>query len=472
MYYEFFGLSHPPFKITPDTDVFFEGGKRGAVLQALIHAILQGEGIIKVTGEVGSGKTMLCRMLQMRLPPKVETVYIANPSVSPAEIIHAISFELHLTVSRDSGRIEMMHALNSYLLERHAQGRQVVVFVEESQSMPLATLEEIRLLSNLESKQSKLLQIVLFGQPELDVNLSKPQMRQLRERITQSFRLAPLSREQIGEYLSFRLEASGYRGPALFGVRVVRSISRVSAGLTRRVNIIADKTMLSAFAHGSHNISLRHVKEAARDSEFFGSSTQRRGLKRFAHGLVGLILGTAISVAVFSGHTPFQPAAGVRSIASEHSTPASSPAPLLTEVGTTSFPGVEAQPSKAAGHPHRTTDERALPGLLEQRLRATREWVKATEENRYVIQLLISREEQEHLRNALRKIQSHFDMDNILVYRTFSKNRPYLAFLYGSFETLAKAGAEIAMLPPELKANQPYCRTVRGVRADMEFHDS
>jgi len=171
MYYAFFGLKQPPFRITPDTDFFFEGGNRGAVLEALTYAITHGEGIVKVTGEVGSGKTMLCRVLQARLPASVESVYLANPSVSPEEILHAIAFELQLPLPRDAGRLEVMHALNEYLLAKHAEHKQVVVFVEESQSMPIATLEEIRLLSNLETKQHKLLQIVLFGQPELDDNL-------------------------------------------------------------------------------------------------------------------------------------------------------------------------------------------------------------------------------------------------------------------------------------------------------------
>lgn len=149
MYYSYFGLSQPPFRITPDTDFFFEGANRGAVLEALVYAITQGEGIVKVVGEVGSGKTMLCRVLQARLPKHVEGVYLANPSVSPEEILHAIGFELQLPITREASRLEVMHALNEYLLGRHAQGRQVVVFVEESQSMPIPTLEEIRLLSNL-----------------------------------------------------------------------------------------------------------------------------------------------------------------------------------------------------------------------------------------------------------------------------------------------------------------------------------
>ena len=207
MYYQFFGLSHAPFKITPDTDVFFEGGNRGAILEALIYAISHGEGIIKVTGEVGSGKTMLCRVVQTRLPANVESVYLANPSVSPEEILHAIAFEMRLQLPRDASRLEVMHALNAYLLERHTQQRQVVIFVEESQGLPISTLEEIRLLSNLETQHHKLLQIVLFGQPELDDNLRQQSIRQLRERITHSFTLLPLDLGDTRAYLKYRLQA-------------------------------------------------------------------------------------------------------------------------------------------------------------------------------------------------------------------------------------------------------------------------
>src|SRR5688572_10658005 len=140
MYYSHFGLDQAPFKITPNTEFFFSGGNRGPILEALIYAITHGEGIIKVTGEVGSGKTMLCHMLPTRLPPHIEIVYIANPSVSSEEILHAIAFDLELPVERGAQRLEVMQALHDFLVERHAEGKRVVVFVEESQSMPLATL--------------------------------------------------------------------------------------------------------------------------------------------------------------------------------------------------------------------------------------------------------------------------------------------------------------------------------------------
>src|SRR3990170_8089830 len=268
MYYSHFGLNQPPFKITPNTDFFFTGGNRGPVLEALIYAITRGEGIVKVTGEVGSGKTMLCNMLQNRLPDNVESVYLANPSVAPEDVLHAIAFELGLGVDRHADRLEVMHALQDYLVKRHAEGKRVVVFIEESQSMPLATLEEIRLLSNLETRNDKLLQIVLFGQPELDDNLRQPHIRPLRERVTHSFRLEPLGAREIREYLMFRMRTAGYRGPDLFSDAVVKQVARASLGLTRRVNLIADKALLAAFSENTHTVRPKHVEAAVRDSEF------------------------------------------------------------------------------------------------------------------------------------------------------------------------------------------------------------
>src|SRR5688500_13327110 len=189
MYYEHFGLTQAPFKITPNTEFFFTGGNRGPVLEALIYAITRGEGIVKVTGEVGSGKTMLCNMLQNRLPDNVESVYLANPSVAPEDVLHAIAFELQLGVDRKADRLEVLHALQDYLVRRHAEGKRVVVFIEESQSMPLATLEEIRLLSNLETRNDKMLQIVMFGQTERNETHRRPNIRQWRGRTVPYFRL-------------------------------------------------------------------------------------------------------------------------------------------------------------------------------------------------------------------------------------------------------------------------------------------
>ena len=301
MYYAHFGLTQPPFKITPNTEFFFPGGNRGAILDALLYAISHGEGIIKVSGEVGSGKTMLCRMLETCLPQQIESVYLANPSVSPDEILHAIAFELQLPFGDNEPRIKVMQELHNYLLERHMQKRQVVVFVEESQSMPLATLEEIRLLSNLETGSHKLLQIVLFGQPELDEILRQQQIRQLRERITYSFSLKPLNAQEIKEYLMFRMRTAGYRGPDLFSHGVVHMITKASEGLTRRVNLLADKALLAAFADNTHTIKPKHIKAAIQDSEFSNDIGQRRRLfPRLAWLVFGIVVGALLYGAYLS----------------------------------------------------------------------------------------------------------------------------------------------------------------------------
>lgn len=272
MYYEFFGFNQPPFRITPDTNLFYPGGNRGAVLDALVYSILNGEGIVKVVGEVGSGKTMLCRMLEKELPDNVEVVYLVNPSISPENTLHAIAFELKLNVKPNTSRFEVMNALQEYLLKRHSENQQVVVFVEEAQSMPIATLEEIRLLSNLETQQSKLLQIALFGQPELDEMIARPEIRQLKERITYSFDLTPFKTNDIREYLNTRVRACGYHAGDLFDDAAIKQIEQYSKGLLRRINILADKSLLAAYAENSKNVTQKHTRLAARDTEFVPKS--------------------------------------------------------------------------------------------------------------------------------------------------------------------------------------------------------
>ncbi len=268
MYLDYFGLSKPPFRITPDTHLFFEGCDRGAVLHTLCYAIDNGEGIVKVVGEVGTGKTMLCRMLPLTMGDHIDWIYLAHPSLSPEHTLHAIAHEMGLTVAPDADKLIVMRKLHETLLERHHLGRRVVILVEEAQGMPIDTLEEIRLLSNLETQDHKLMQIVLFGQPELDDNLAQTRIRQLRERITHSVTLSPLDLPDVHEYLNFRLRAVGYKGPDLFSKKVARAVARYSGGLIRRVNILADKMLIIAFTQNRHSLSVSDAKEAARDSEF------------------------------------------------------------------------------------------------------------------------------------------------------------------------------------------------------------
>ena len=345
MYEEYFGLDRPPFKITPDTSLFYEGGKRGDILAALVYAVHRGEGIIKVVGEVGSGKTMLCRMLQLKLPDSVEIVYIANPSVTPEDILFVIAHELSLPVSKEASKHEVMHQLHDYLLQRHVENKQVVLFIEEAQGMPLETLEEIRLLSNLETDQHKLLQIILFGQPELDENLSQQSIRQLRERITHNFDLEPLSQDEIHGYLNFRMREVGYTGPELIDRTVAKKVEQHSDGLLRRINIIADKILLSAFAEGTHNLSAKHVSAAVNDSAF----NQESGGKSKKAWWLGLLALAALIFALLQMRSFWMPRLGA-ALGQNSQNLATNDKPVTDinpEVGDTFQPAAEIEPSVA-----------------------------------------------------------------------------------------------------------------------------
>ena len=310
MYLNHFGLDEPPFRITPHTDFFFAGANRGATLEALLYAITHDEGIVKVSGEVGSGKTMLCRVLMERLPGHVDTILLSNPSLAREEILYAIADELKIDAGNERQPV-LLRILQDHLIKLYGQDRRVVVLIDEAHAMPQETLEQIRLLSNLESSSSKLLQIVLFGQPELDEHLSLPHMRQLKERITHSFRLEPLLRADIEAYLDFRMRAAGYRGPNVFAPEAVRRIVKASEGLTRRVNILADKSLLAAFADDEHGITARHVNRAIRDSEFYHAPMNKAKIGLAAGGVAaGLALGLGLHYLLApSAPAPAQPAA-------------------------------------------------------------------------------------------------------------------------------------------------------------------
>jgi len=447
MYYTYFGLAQPPFRITPDTGFFYSGGNRGPILETLMYAIGQGEGIIKVTGEVGSGKTMLCSMLQSQLPANVATVYLANPSVPPEEILHAIALELQLKPPRDASRLEVMQMLHSHLLERHAQGKQVVMFVEESQSMPISTLEEIRLLSNLETAHAKLLQIVLFGQPELDDNLRQPHIRQLRERITHSFRLNPLKPGEIRDYLNFRLRAAGYRGPDLFSPPVINAIAKATNGLTRRINLIADKALLAAFAGNTHTLTLEHVKAAVRDSEFSNDGPSRPRLKLWLAASL-FALGAGLGIALYALFQAYQ----------GDSMPARAPAASA----------LPSQPPAAKSAPAPTPPVATADSTdtLEARLAATQKWLSQQDKNTYSIQLFGS-ENPRQLTQHLNAIGKFVEIKEIFVYRTIAKQKPSLTVLYGSFNDRRTALDALAKLPAPLKTYNPILRTVQGIRAEI-----
>ncbi len=299
MYLDYFGLKEAPFRITPNTEYWYAGGQRGEILAALGYAIGQGEGIIKVVGEVGSGKTMLCRMLTARLTHPIDCVYLGNPTLAPDEMLAAILADLGVATAAE-GRQARLAQLNQILLERHQSGHRVVVFVEEAQGISLENLEFLRLLTNLETATEKLLQIVLFGQPELDVMLADPRIRQLKDRITLSLNLSPLNEQEVADYLRARLSVAGYRGPDLFPAALISRMTQISGGLSRRINVLADKTLLAAYSEQTHNLELRHLNAAANDTEMTRATLPAaRKLPKWGWTMVGLAVSAALLIFVF-----------------------------------------------------------------------------------------------------------------------------------------------------------------------------
>ncbi len=307
LYLDHFNLNADPFRITPDTAFFFTGGQRGDILEGLVVASMHDEGIISVVGEIGMGKTMLSRMLldRLRVLP-ADTVYLANPVFDRDEILSAIAHDL-MPEPLEGNRAQMLAALESVLIERYAQGRRVVVVIDEAHSMPAPTLEEIRLLSNLETTQSKLLKIVLFGQPELDELLAAPQLRQVRDRISHRFELQPLTVPEVSAYLMFRLHKAGWTGGELFDAAAVKLLAQASEGRTRKLNMLADKSMLAAYAEGVPQVGMQQVRRAASDSSPHSArrAAQPADYKpaRSAHAWQKLApLGLAILVALGVGY--------------------------------------------------------------------------------------------------------------------------------------------------------------------------
>ncbi|MBT9566726.1 MAG: AAA family ATPase [Thiobacillus sp.] len=298
MYFDYFGLKEAPFRITPNTEYWYAGGQRGEMLAALLYAIDQGEGIIKVVGEVGSGKTMLCRKLVAHLPDTVDSVYLDNPTLAPDDMLAAILADLGVDIP-EASRQGRLAQLNRALLARHEAGRRVVVFVEEAQGIALDNLEFLRLLTNLETATDKLLQIVLFGQPELDVQLGDPRIRQLKDRITLSLNLSPLTETEVADYLRARLGVAGYRGPDLFAPSLIARITQISGGLSRRINVLADKTLLAAYAGQTHTLTDAHLEAAAGDADM-ASAPQRKPVRAARFSWIGLGVGLLAALALLA----------------------------------------------------------------------------------------------------------------------------------------------------------------------------
>lgn len=267
MYLNHFGLQELPFGITPDTSFIYSADAHQEALNTLLIGLNTGEGFIKITGEVGTGKTLLCRRFLATLSEDQVVAYLPNPMLEPRMLLLAIAEELCLKLLGHDNQFSLLKQFNGHLLDMAAQGKKVIICIDEAQSMPLESLEALRLLSNLETEKHKLLQVVMFGQPELDQKLANPAVRQLRQRIVFHYRMPGLRQHEAGHYLAHRLRVAGHRDGDVFPPASTRLLYRLSSGTPRLVNVLAHKAMLLAYGEGKTRVSRDHVKLAGRDTE-------------------------------------------------------------------------------------------------------------------------------------------------------------------------------------------------------------
>jgi MSHA biogenesis protein MshM len=443
LYLEHFGLAEPPFRITPHTDFFFEGADRGATLEALIYAILHDEGIVKLSGEVGSGKTMLCRVLMERLPPHVETIYLATPSLARDEILHAIADDLELRLTHERTTVALRE-LQEHLIRLYGAGRRVVVLIDEAHVMPEETLEQVRLLSNLESNRHKLMQLVLFGQPELDATLAKPSLRQLRDRITHAFRMRPLSEPEVAKYVSFRMRAAGYRGPDVFAPGALARVARASGGLTRRINILADKSLLAAFTQNVHAVTERHVRAAIADSEFARLNRPWRPAVYAGAALAaGVLIGAAVHWAFFARAVKLEaPAAQIPAIPPAQAAPAP-----VTEI---QQPDPPPEPLLRPDQVQRLSGySPAGQRLLAERIAATHELLERVPDEQFAIELFITdNTDPARMERFLMRARGLMPLGELFVIPVARGGQYRLRVIFGEFPSRAAAIEAGKHLPP------------------------
>ncbi|WP_306441157.1 AAA family ATPase [Methyloversatilis sp. XJ19-13] len=489
MYLEHFGLRESPFRITPHADFFFGGANRRALLDALVYALGREEGLVKVSGEVGTGKTMLARVLIEHLPDHLRAIYLADPLMNRGELLAVLADELGCApaTGSDGSAHRLLRAVQEALVAEFAAGRQIVLLIDEAHAMPAETLEQIRLLSNLESERYKLIKIALFGQPELDDLLARTDMRQLKDRITQHFRLDPLQPDDVGTYIDFRMRAAGYRGPNVFEAASVTRIARDSGGLTRRINILADKALLAAFARGAHGVTAADATRAFADTELRvpapGGVTPTRLALAVAASVVllaaGFLLGRSIDRVPPETDTPAATASDTTAVAPAarppEPPPAAAPAPEQAPPAApadepsvqpvAAMPDTIASAPPAAAAPEPAAEPPAPADDLMSLLASSKSWTTSAPDDRWFIQLMSAPVAQgAQVERYVRRARRTLDAQQLRAYRADTAGGTKLAVIYGDFPDQRTAQQALATLPDWIATARPIARPVSSLR--------
>lgn len=477
LYLDHFGLSKPPFQITPDPDFFFSGGRRGDILSALLHVAAHDEGIITLVAEVGSGKTLLARLMISRLGPEICAVYLANPCFSRDEIIVAIARDLGLTGL--DGSIEgKLAALQQELLRRHAAGQRVLLVIDEAHAMPVESLEEVRLLSNLETGQHKLINIMLFGQPELDDLLADSRLRQVRDRVIHRFELQPLQAEEASAYIDHRLRAAGWHGARLFSAMALARLVKASDGRARRINLLADKALLAAYAQGELSVEGHHVNSAVQELPIGRLTPSVTRVDRWR--LAGWSF--AMAVVMTAGITGLMGWYG--SVTPKVAGAPVHVAPLSTvPVSPPAGEGRAASPAPSAQEPHGVSVGRAAPipgssapvasqpvASVDMRpdavLARTQTWLRQADLDGYTIQLAALHSTASPDR-YLGLAAAQLDASKIHAQYSIYNGMTYMSVYFGNFKSFQATALAIDGLPAVLKSNRPLVRSWAKIKQDQ-----
>ncbi len=385
MYQKHFGLTERPFSIAPDPRFLYMSRQHREALAHLLYGVGEGGGFVQLTGEVGTGKTTICRCLLEQLPAHVDLALILNPRVNAQELLASLCDELNVAYARDTTSIKVLtDALSAYLLDSHARGRRTVLMIDEAQNLSAEALEQVRLLTNLETTREKLLQIILVGQPELRLLLAREELRQLSQRITARYHLEPISREETAAYIRHRLQVCGAT-EALFSDAAIDLVQSLSSGVPRLINVLCDRAMLGAFVEGKQAIDVPIVRKAA--SEVLPEEgLQAPGLGwRWPAGVALLLgLGVGVYLLVGRGYAPDLPARHPVAPAHSLALPAQERSPDRPPPGASAEPEPETVPEALEDTP-RTGDD-GTPQTAALQAQALAQALRATDLQRALVQ--------------------------------------------------------------------------------------